>query len=384
MHCKWYDIWRISFKVMVIKKAIGCYIFDSRGKRYIDTTMGSGTQIIGHDNQLVRKTINQVKKGTIYTIPNYHTKKVNKLLKKFNPHFHNEYIFCNSGTEANMRAIRLARAYTKRNIIGRFHGGWHGGLDGCIEGNGVPDEINSLFRILPYNDEKCFNMLTKDMAAVIIEPSQGSNPRTDIGEFLKNLRKRCDELNIVLIFDEIMSGFRISKGGGQEFFSIRPDLITYGKVLGGGFPIGCLGGKYEIMKTDNVFFGGTFSANPLSMYSAKNILKSIEKGILIDYTYLSDIGNYFRNTLNDYFKLYKIKKRAIGIGSINRLLNTDKFVKNRKDRDKFEDKNQDEFYKKLLERGIFVNGNRIFHLSMCHSMKVMNEMIEKICEVSHE
>ena len=369
---------------MVINKARGCYIFDSRGKRYIDTTMGSGTQIIGHDNQLVRKTINQVKKGTIYTIPNYHTKKVNKLLKKFNPHFHNEYIFCNSGTEANMRAIRLARAYTKRNIIGRFHGGWHGGLDGCIEGNGVPDEINSLFRILPYNDEKCFNMLTKDMAAVIIEPSQGSNPRTDIGEFLKNLRKRCDELNIVLIFDEIMSGFRISKGGGQEFFSIRPDLITYGKVLGGGFPIGCLGGKYEIMKTDNVFFGGTFSANPLSMYSAKNILKSIEKGILIDYTYLSDIGNYFRNTLNDYFKLYKIKKRAIGIGSINRLLHTDKFVKNRKDRDKFEDKNQDEFYKKLLERGIFVNGNRIFHLSMCHSMKVMNEMIEKICEVSHE
>ena len=157
-----------------------------------------------------------------------------------------------------MRAIRLARAYTKRNIIGRFHGGWHGGLDGCIEGNGVPDDINSLFRILPYNDEKCFNMLTKDMAAVIIEPSQGSNPRTDIGEFLKILRKRCDELNIVLIFDEIMSGFRIAKGGGQEFFSIRPDLITYGKVLGGGFPIGCLGGKYEIMKTDNVFFGGPF------------------------------------------------------------------------------------------------------------------------------
>ena len=191
------------------------------------------------------------------------------------------------------------------------------------------------------------------------------------------MRKRCDELNIVLIFDEIMSGFRISKGGGQEFFSIRPDLITYGKVLGGGFPIGCLGGKYEIMKTDNVFFGGTFSANPLSMYSAKNILKSIEKGILIDYTYLSDIGNYFRNTLNDYFKLNKIKKRAIGIGAINRLLHTDKFVKNRKDRDKFEDKNQDEFYNKLLERGIFVNGNRIFHLSMCHSMKVMTEMIEK-------
>ena len=102
------------------QKATGCYIYDSRGKRYIDTTMGSGTQIIGHNNQLVRKTINQVKKGTIYIIPNHHTKKVNKLLKKSNPHFHNEYIFCNSGTEANMRAIRLARAYTKKILLEGF------------------------------------------------------------------------------------------------------------------------------------------------------------------------------------------------------------------------------------------------------------------------
>ena len=95
--------------------------------------------------ELIRKTIQQVKKGTIYTIPNHHTDKVNKRLKKINPHFHNEYIFCNSGTEANMRAIRLARAYTKKDTIGRFHGGWHGGLDGCIEGDGVPSKTNSLF-----------------------------------------------------------------------------------------------------------------------------------------------------------------------------------------------------------------------------------------------
>ena len=103
---------------MVIKKAKGFYIYDSDGSRYIDTTMGSGAQIIGHNNELIRKTFNQVKKGTIYTIPNHHTEKVNSLLKNINPHFHDEYIFCNSGTEANMRAIRLARAYTQKDIIG--------------------------------------------------------------------------------------------------------------------------------------------------------------------------------------------------------------------------------------------------------------------------
>tara|TARA_R100000329_G_scaffold50750_1_gene46881 strand:- start:3394 stop:4503 length:1110 start_codon:yes stop_codon:yes gene_type:complete len=369
---------------MVIKKAKGCYIFDSNGNQYIDTTMGSGAQIIGHNNELIRKTFHQVKKGTIYTIPNHHTDKVNKRLKKINPHFHNEYIFCNSGTEANMRAIRLARAYTKKGIIGRFHGGWHGGLDGCIEGDGVPSETNSLFKILPYNDDKCFDMLTEDMAAVIIEPSQGSNPRTDVGEFLHELRKRCDELDIVLIFDEVMSGFRIARGGGQELFQIQPDLITYGKVLGGGFPIGCLGGKTEIMNTDNVFFGGTFSANPLSMYSAKNILKCIEEETLIDYDHLESIGDYFRRSLNEFFELYNIKKRAIGSGAINRILHTDKFVRNREDRDNFEDTNQDEFYEKLLKHGVFVNGNRIFHLSMCHSMKIMKKMVKIICEVCDE
>jgi len=369
---------------MVIKKAKDCYIIDNKGVKYIDTTMGSGAQIIGHGNPLIKKIYSQIKRGTIYTIPNNHTNVVNELLSEINPHFHNEYIFCNSGTEANMRAIRLARAYTKRDIIGRFHGGWHGGLDGFIDGEGVPDRTNSLFKILPYNDDKCFDMITEDMAAVIIEPSQGSNPRTDIKSFLVKLRRRCDELGVLLIFDEIMTGFRIGKEGGQGLFGIVPDLITYGKVLGGGFPIGCLGGKSEIMKTEDVFYGGTFSANPLSMYSAKHILKTIIDEKYIDYDYLFSVGEMFRNELNEFFSLYDRKMRVIGSGPINRIIHTDKFIRNRKDRDLFENPNQDIFYDKLFDRGVFVNGNRIFHLSMCHTEKVMKKIIKNICEVSLE
>ena len=116
---------------MVIKKAYGCYIEDQEGSKFIDTSMGSGSQIIGHNNPLIRKISKQIKNGTIYTIPNLHTEAVNFYLKKYiNPNLCSEYIFCNTGTEANMRAIRLARAYTGKDKIGRFHGGWHGVIVG--------------------------------------------------------------------------------------------------------------------------------------------------------------------------------------------------------------------------------------------------------------
>ena len=118
---------------MEIKDANKCYVIDKFDNKFIDTTMGSGAQIIGHNNLLLKKISKQIKKGTIYTIPNCYTNEVNFYLKKYiNPNLHNEYIFCNSGTEANMRAVRLARAHTGKDIIGRFHGGWHGGLDGFL------------------------------------------------------------------------------------------------------------------------------------------------------------------------------------------------------------------------------------------------------------
>ena len=163
---------------MVIKKAWNCYLQDQNDKVLIDCTMGSGAQIIGHGNRLAKKISQQVKKGTIYTVPNSYVEEVEFLLKTYiNPDLNNQYIFCSTGTEANMRAIRLARAYTGKSLIGKFDGGWHGGIDGLIESAGVPDETNNLFKTLPYNEDSCFDKITKDFAAVIIEPTQGSNPR---------------------------------------------------------------------------------------------------------------------------------------------------------------------------------------------------------------
>jgi len=372
---------------MEIKKANKCYITDKEGNKFIDTTMGSGAQIIGHNNPLIKKISKQIKKGTVYTIPNCYTKEVNQYLANINPSLHNEYIFCNSGTEANMRAIRLARAYTGKDIIGRFHGGWHGGLDGFLEehpdNKGVPSTINSLFKVLPYNDDSCFDMITSNMAAVIIEPVQGSNPRSDIKEFLQKLRKHCTKVGVLLILDEIMTGFRLSSKGGAGIFNIIPDIVTYGKVLGGGFPIGVIGGKKEIMQTQNVFYGGTFSANPLSMYASKLILETIISKEHIDYNYLDTAGKLFRDTLNKYFKKTNKQIRAIGCGPINRLIFTDKFIKNRKDRDKFEVLNaQKIFSDKLKKSGVFLNSNGLFHFSMSHTPKIINKIIKVIINES--
>jgi len=371
---------------MIIKQADKCYVETVDGIRLIDTTMGSGAQIIGHNNKLIKKIGEQITKGTIYTIPNCHTDNVNSYLKEhINPDLHGEYIFCNSGTEANMRAIRLARAYTGKSLIGRFHGGWHGGLDGFLEehpsNKGVPKEVNDLFKVLPYNDEKCFEMITSNMAAVIVEPVQGSNPRSDVQEFLHKLRSRCSEVGVLLIFDEVMTGFRLSAKGGAGLFNVRPDIVTYGKVLGGGFPIGAVGATSKIMKTKNVFYGGTFSANPLSMYAASLILETIVGEEHIQYAKLQSAGEMFRDELNNFFISESVKMRAIGCGPLSRIIFTDKFIKNRKDRDEFEPpRAQEEFSDRLKQAGVFVNGNGLYHFSMSHTPDVVQELICKIKE----
>jgi len=365
---------------MIVKKAYQCHIENDKGVKLIDTSMGSGVQIIGHNNPLIREIGKQIERGTIYTIPNCHTDKVNSYLKEhINPDFDERYIFCNSGTEANMRAIRLARAYTGKNLVGRFHGGWHGGLDGFLEehpdSNGVPPETNNLFRVLPYNDDGGFEKITSDMAAVIIEPVQGSNPRSDIKPFLQKLRDHCTKTGALLIFDEIMTGFRLSAKGGASVFDVRPDIVTYGKVLGGGFPIGAVGAKSEIMKTKNVFYGGTFSANPLSMYAAKLILETVVDQKFINYDYLNESGLIFRNELNNFFHDQQINMRTIGCGPINRLIFTSKFIKNKKERDENEPENaQKKFSDKLKTLGVFVNGNGLYHFSMSHTPNVIRKL----------
>ena len=312
-------------------------------------------------------------------------------------------VFCNTGSEATMRAARIARAYTNKKKIALFSGGWHGGnelflydfdyskndLKTVHKSAGIPDEFKDLVIVLPYNDDQAFDIIEQnkdDIAMVIVEPSQGSNPRDDMKDFLSQLRVVTENEKIVLCFDEMITGFRVSLGGAIEYYGVEPDLVTYGKTLGGGLPIGVVAGKTEVMQvvsknSDNisVFMGGTMSANPLTMAASKALLKYLIENKANIYGYLSTRSGEFQTAINDYCSDNNISLRVMGINSMMRLIFTNYPIRSRQDRDKHEESylHQKTFYNYLLhERGIFVNSNGIIFLSTKHSSSILGEMIE--------
>lgn len=393
-----------------IKKAYGCFVEDCSGNLYIDTAMGAGTHILGHAHPVVVREIRkQAAEGTLYMLPNTYTYEVGKLLSNALPHFHS-FVFCNSGTEATIRATRIARAYTGRKKIAMFSGGWHGGNDMLLfeedytgdknqpalmfKSAGVPQEIMDMTLMLPYNSEAAFELIKQhgnELAMVIIEPSQGSNPRDDVGEFLQKLREVTLKHNILLCFDEIITGFRIALGGCQEYYGVKADIAAYGKTLGGGLPIGLVAGTKEVMDVVKgndgdkkpVFMGGTFSANPLVMHVAKAVLQYLVENRETVYTNLNENSRCLRDAINEFCVADQIPVRITGIGSMSRMIFTDKPIKSRRERDKYEieDALQKLFYSYLrYEKGVHISGNRILFLSTAHRKEHIERIIESITE----
>lgn len=391
-----------------IVKAHGCFLEDASGNSYIDTALGAGTHILGHAHPMIVNGFKkQTKQGSLYILPNYHTYEVASLLTQAIPHF-KSCIFCNSGTEATMRAVRIGRAYTGKNKIAMFGGGWHGSNDMLLfeedynsdvkqplakfTSAGIPDEIKNMLLMLPYNTDVALELITEhknELAMVIVEPSQGSNPRDDVGDFLYKLRQVTSHNNILLCFDEIITGFRIALGGCQEYYNIEADIATYGKTIGGGVSIGMVAGKsqfMDIVKGDKekkaVFMGGTFSANPLAMSMAKTVLEYLIKNQKIIYPYLNNNAGYIRKTLNNFCITNKIPIRIIGIGSMLRMVFTDNPIKSRRERDKYEIsyalQNLFSLYL-LLEKGVYVDKNRMF-LSMAHKKKQVETIVQSAIE----
>lgn len=379
-----------------IVKARGSWIYDSFGKTYLDLAMGAGTHILGHAPSIIQNiTSNIISNGTLYCLPNLTTYAYGELLKEITKF--NSFVFCNSGSEATMRAIRIARAYTEKPKIGVFSGGWYGSHDmvlldddynspeyrpSAIGKAGVPEELVNLAVMLPYNDDNAFNIIEEnanDLAIIIIEPAQGSNPRDDMKFFLEKLREVTKRNNILLCFDEMITGFRVTLGGGQEYYNIKSDLATYGKIAGGGFPIGIVGGKKEYMQViedKNVFMGGTFSANPLSIGAGFYMVSHLARELEV-HKRISSVGNYLKNEINEFCINCDIPVRMIGINSMLRLVFTDYPIRNRRDRDKYElqPEIQNRFYKRVLEDGIHVAGNRINFISTEHTDSGIEKVI---------
>ena len=279
------------------EKAKGAYLYDADGNEYIDYIGSWGPMIMGHSHPKIVEAIKtQAELGTSYGAPTGLESDVAVLIKKCVPSIE-KIRMVNSGTEATMSTIRLARGYTNRDKIIKFDGCYHGHVDsllikagsgvltfGLPDSPGIPKDLAKHTSSCSFNNKeeflKVFEAVKENLAAVIVEPIAG-NMGFVPGEkdFLKLLREITTSNNSLLIFDEVMSGFRVSLGGAQEIFNIQPDLTALGKVIGGGLPVGAFGGKKEIMDClapiGPVYQAGTLSGNPLAMAAGSALLNLI-------------------------------------------------------------------------------------------------------------
>ena len=287
----------INGNPIFFEKAKGAYLFDADGNKYIDYIGSWGPMIMGHSHPKIVDAIkNQADLGTSYGAPTGLESDVASLIIQCIPSIE-KIRMVNSGTEATMSAIRLARGYTNKDKIIKFDGCYHGHVDsllikagsgvstfGLPDSPGIPKDLAKHTITCPYNDveafQKIFDEIKDDLAAVIVEPVAGNMgfvPGTK--KFLETIREKTTSVNSLLIFDEVMSGFRVSLGGAQEIYDIKPDLTALGKVIGGGLPVGAFGGKKDVMDylapIGPVYQAGTLSGNPLAMAAGSTLLKLI-------------------------------------------------------------------------------------------------------------
>ena len=320
-----------------IKDAKGAYLFDEDNNKYIDFISSWGPMIIGHAHPEIIKAINeQSNKGTSYGIPTELETKMAQLVVSLAPNV-DKVRFVNSGTEACMSAVRLARGYTKRDKIIKFSGCYHGHSDsfliqagsgastfGIPNSPGVTKATASDTLLANFNDisqvQRLFNEYNNEIAAVIVEPVAGNMgcvlPQK---KFIEELRKLCSLNNTVLVFDEVMTGFRLALGGAQEILGVDADLVTYGKVIGGGLPVGAFGGKEEIMNflapDGPVYQAGTLSGNPIAMSAGYAMLKHLllNKNI---YESLEKKTSYLKKGMEEVMKSTNLPFQINSLGSM--------------------------------------------------------------------
>jgi glutamate-1-semialdehyde 2,1-aminomutase len=305
--------------------------------------------------------------------------------------------FTNSGTEASMYATRLARAYTDKDKIVKFEGGWHGGYDALQvavkppldmpETSGLPEDAVRNTIVAPFNDIEATRQKTKneEIAAFIIEPFLGSGGGIPAEkEFLQELRELSHKKDALLVFDEVITGFRLSPGGAQKFYGVIPDLTILGKILGGGFPVGAMVGKREIMeRLDAIvhkrpklcFQGGTFSANPITMTAGLTMLKLLEDGSII--LQLNKRGVKLRQQLKEIFERNQIDVQVTGEGSLFLVHFTREEIKDVHGVSRANQQRLDDYHSSLMANGLFFLPRKLGALSKAHAEADLEKLLLK-------
>jgi len=382
-------------------KANGSKIVDIDGNSYIDYCMAYGPLILGHGNPRVIEAIRkQIPNGSIFGTPTEIEIEFAEIIAKSVPCVDMIRV-TNSGTEATMHAIRLARGFTERNQIVKFEGCYHGAHDyvlvkagsgtstfGDPDSFGIPTDTIKNTIPLPFNNidvfEKTIEKNGDEIAAVILEPVIGNAGVILPNDgFLQAIRKATAEKGILLIFDEVITGFRLGLGGAQEYYNVKPDIVTLGKIIGGGFPIGAFGGTKKIMSLNSpigdVYQAGTFSGNPISITAGLTVLRQLTDGRKRIYDVLRKTGEKMRNGLREQAEDAKVHAQVNGLSSMFQIFLTDNPVNNYNDAKSSDFNKFQRYHKILLNRGIFVPPSQFetCFLSTVHT----NEDIEKTIEV---
>ena len=383
-----------------IKSASGAYLHDVDGNDYVDFIGSWGPMILGHSNPKIIKAIkDQADLGTSYGAPTEAETSIGELIRTVMPSIE-KIRMVNSGTEATMSCIRLARGYTGRNKIIKFTGCYHGHVDsllikagsgvstfGLPDSPGIPEELARHTISVPYNDINAFlevfESIKSELAAVIIEPIAG-NMGFIPGDkdFLETLRIKTHESGSVLIFDEVMTGFRVSLGGAQELYGITPDLTALGKVIGGGLPVGAFGGKAEIMNflapEGPVYQAGTLSGNPLAVAAGKCLINELIR--TNPYDELEANASYLLTNIKNEMLKKEIPFSFNQIGGMFGFFFTDEFPNNFDDVSASSDQYFESFFKDCLNQGIYFAPSKYEagFISTKHTKKILDEVINKV------
>lgn len=385
-----------------IDRAKGSKIYDVDGNVYIDYVLSWGPLILGHAHPNVVNALKKaIEKGTSYGAPTSLEIELAELVLKAYPSM-DKVRMVNSGTEATMSAIRVARGFTGREKIIKFEGCYHGHADGLLvkagsgattfgvpDSPGVPKSYAKNTLTLPFNDIHALRTVIKNewksIACMILEPVVGNIgcvlPKPG---FLESLRKLTKDHGIVLIFDEVMTGFRVAYGGAQAYYGIRPDMTCLGKVIGGGLPVGAYGGKKEIMSMVSpegpVYQAGTLSGNPLAMTAGIETLKILAKENT--YKKLENIAALLEQGLTDAAKTSGVKTRFYRAGTMFCTYFTDTDVVDYKTAKTSDTSKFSRFFSAMLKRGIYIAPSQFEagFISLAHAEKD----IEKTVKVAYE
>jgi len=379
------------------KSASGSKLTDIDGNTYIDYCMGYGPLILGHNHPVIKAAItNQLDSGWLYGTP---TEMEVELAQRISLNYLsiNMVRFVSTGTEATMGAIRAARGYTGKTKIIKIEGGFHGAHDavlvkagsgattqGAPDSLGIPRDVTKHTLQVPFNDTEAMvqamDSYSGEVAAVIMEPVMGNiGPILPKEGYLEEVRALTKENDIVLIFDEVITGFRLAMGGAQEYYDVTPDMTTIGKILGGGLPIGAIGGKKEIMEqispAGKVYQAGTFNGHPLSLAAALTTLDVLEKEKV--HENVNQMGDSLRAWLRDSVNDLGLDYNVSGVGSMFKIF-FGPSPANYQEALKCDKQGYFDFFHRMLDSGVFLPPSQFEtnFLSAAHTEEDLNKTVE--------